>query len=90
MKFTLAIRAYEPAAVVDDYKDGSFETFDAIVAEVTEGERAGQHLRILVESGSPLAARWNRVGQTLAVSIAPERLAAQVLFAGAFAIEGEP
>ena len=90
MKLNLIIRSYEAEAEFDHYDDGSFEAFDAITADVVSGQRAGKRFRILVESNSDLARRWNRPGATLAVSIPPERLAAQVLFAGAFSLDGEP
>lgn len=90
MTFDLAILSYDPNAVFDDYDDGTYAAFDAITAEIVSGERQGEKLRILVKNGSPTAALWNRPGQTLKVSIEPERLAAQVLFAGAFTIEAAP
>ena len=90
MKFVLAIRAYDVEAEFDHFDDGSFEAFDAVSAEVINGERAGQRIRILVESGSDLARRWNRPGEAITVSVEPERLSAQVLFAGAFTIEERP
>lgn len=90
MKLVLAIHAYEREAQIDHFDDGSFEAFDVVTADVVGGERAGQRLRILVESNSPLAKRWNRPGKMLTVSVDPDRLAAPVLFAGAFTIEGEP
>jgi len=90
MKLVLTIRTFDAKAQFDHFDDGSFEAFDLVMAEVVGGERAGQTLRVLVESDSPLAEQWNRPGTTLTVSIDPDRLAAQVLFAGAFTIEGEP
>ena len=90
MKLVLAIRAHEVETRIDHFDDGSFEAFDVVTAEVVSGERAGETLHILVESNSPLAKRWNRPGATLTTSVDPERLEAQILFAGAFTIEGEP
>jgi hypothetical protein len=90
MRLSLLIRAYEVDGLVDHFDDGSIESFDLIKAEILTGERAGQMLSLFVESNSPLAERWNRPGETLTVSIEPERLEAQMLFAAAFTIEGEP
>ena len=90
MKLKLAIRAYDAEAEFDQFDDGSFEAFDVISAEVVDGRQAGQRLRILVESNSPRAKLWNRPGEVLSVSVAPDQLAAQVLFAGAFTIEEHP
>ena len=90
MKLTLVIRTYEIQAQFDQFDDGSSEAFDVATAEIVGGEQAGQRLRILVESDSPLAGRWNHPGETLTVTVEPERLAAQIVFAGAFAVEDRP
>jgi hypothetical protein len=90
MKLTLFIRAYEIQAQFDHFDDGSFEAFDVATAEIVGGERAGQWLRILVESNSPLAARWNRPGETMTVTVEPDLLDAQIVFAGAFTVEDRP
>ena len=90
MRLKLAIRDYESEAEFDHFDDGSFEAFDVVTAEVVDGAQTGRRLRILVESNSALARQWNRPGETLTVSVEPPRLAAQVLFAGAFSIEDHP
>jgi hypothetical protein len=87
MKLDLAIRAYDVGAVFDNFDDGSFQSFDAITAEIAGGERTGQLLRILVESNSDLARRWNHPGSVLTATIDPERLATQILSASAFNLE---
>jgi hypothetical protein len=87
MKLVLHVRSCEPASVTDSYEDGSFQSFDSLEVDVVEGPRSGEHWRVLVESLSPEAKRWNRPGQTLRVSIDPEQLDSQVLFAPAFTIE---
>ncbi len=90
MKLELAIWSYDESAIFDDYDDASHAAFDVVIAEIVSGERSGEKLRILVESGSPAARLWNRPGHKLRVSIDPEHLAAQELFAGAFTIETAP
>jgi hypothetical protein len=90
MKLELAILSYDASAVFDDYDDGSHAAFDAVEAEIVSGERKGEKLRILVKSDSPAAKLWNRPGGTLAVSVEPKQLSAQVLSAGAFTIEAGP
>ena len=89
MKLVLVIKAYAEGAVFDHYDDGSFAAFDSVTAEIVGGERDGAVLDILVEPASDDARRWNRPGRKLRVSVPPERLDDQALFAGAFTIEGE-
>jgi hypothetical protein len=87
LKLLLAIRSYEPNAVFDHFEGGAFEAFDVVTAEVVNGPKAGQVLSILVETGSTLAARWNRPGETLRTSIEFGLLDSQIIFAGAFKFE---
>ena len=87
MKLLLNIRSYESNAVYDQFEDGSFEAFDVVTAEVVNGPKAGSMLRIFVETGSALAARWNKLGETLRTSVDPVLLDSQIIFAHAFRFE---
>ena len=90
MKLELVIKAYDREAQFDHYDDGSVEAFDVVSAEVADGEHAGERLRVLVASNSSRAKLWDRPGATLRVTVDPDLLASQVLFAGAFDIEEGP
>jgi hypothetical protein len=87
MRLVLSIEAYDVATVTEHYEDGTFLTFDSITADIVGGARAGERLRILVESNSALANQWNRPGEVVTVSVEPAALASPIVFAGAFVIE---
>jgi hypothetical protein len=87
IEVTAVLLEYTPNAMVDDFEDGGFESFDASRIRVTAPEPWAGSERTLYHSGEvPPESPWRAVGRRVRFAIAKDDLAEEkTLFAGAVA-----